>query len=376
LIRTKLLIFTDWFTPAFKAGGPIRSIVNLVDRFKHQHQIYIYTSDRDLHDTVPFENILSDQWIEQDGYTIYYHSPGKMNYARVKTVLKELDPDKIYLNSMFSNMIYPLLAAARSGKVILAPRGMLRPSALAVKPIRKYLYLSLLRSLNIDQYITFHATSEEEKKDIKRIFPQAPKVTISPNLPCAVDDSVKPLHKNSGELNMVFVGRIHPIKNLIFLLQVLRQIKGQLHLDLVVATDDDTYWHECKIAIEELTSSVQVNIHLNHPHHLVKPILESAHLFILPTEGENFGHAIFESLAVGCPVLISDQTPWKDLQSKKAGVDLPINKELFAEAVQQFVDMDDQQWQEHRMGALALATDYEKHINADRAYGNLFQNAE
>ena len=368
MTKTKLLIFTDWFTPAFKAGGPIRSVVNLVDRFKNNLDIYIFTSDRDLNDTAPFENIQTDQWIAIDGYHIYYHSPGKMNHKKVKAVLKELDPDKIYLNSMFSNMIYPLLAAGRSGKVILAPRGMLRPSALALKPIRKFLYLSFLKMMGLEKQICFHATSEEEKKDIKRIFPLANMIRVAINLPIKVMDQLLPMSKSSGELNMVFVGRIHPIKNLLFLLQVLRQIKGQLHLDLVVAADDDTYWHECKIAIEELTSSVQVNIHLNHPHHLVKPILESAHLFILPTEGENFGHAIFESLAVGCPVLISNQTPWKDLQSKKAGVDLPINKEGFAKALQQFMDMGDDEWQEYRQGAHLLALNYQQQLGSESPF--------
>ena len=35
--------------------------------------------------------------------------------------------------------------------------------------------------------------------------------------------------------------------------------------------------------------------------------------FLLPTGGENFGHAIFEALSCGVPALISDRTPWRDL---------------------------------------------------------------
>ena len=38
-------------------------------------------------------------------------------------------------------------------------------------------------------------------------------------------------------------------------------------------------------------------------------------VFLLPTGGENFGHAIFEALSCGVPVLISDQTPWRGLEA-------------------------------------------------------------
>ena len=42
-------------------------------------------------------------------------------------------------------------------------------------------------------------------------------------------------------------------------------------------------------------------------------------LFLLPTRGENFGHVIFESLAAGVPVLVSDRTPWRDLDARGSG---------------------------------------------------------
>jgi glycosyltransferase involved in cell wall biosynthesis len=48
-------------------------------------------------------------------------------------------------------------------------------------------------------------------------------------------------------------------------------------------------------------------------------------LFFLPTRGENFGHAIYEALASGIPVLISDRTPWRNLESLGVGWDLPLN---------------------------------------------------
>ncbi|NBT16058.1 MAG: hypothetical protein EBS95_06885, partial [Chitinophagia bacterium] len=111
----KILIFTDWFAPAYKAGGPVRSIVNMVNLLKKDHAVYVFTKDRDLKDTQPFQNIAQDEWMEADGFRIYHYAPGKMTLAKVRSVVQEIQPDRIYLNSMFSNMFLPMWVAAKKG---------------------------------------------------------------------------------------------------------------------------------------------------------------------------------------------------------------------------------------------------------------------
>jgi glycosyltransferase involved in cell wall biosynthesis len=375
--KTKLLIFCDWYAPAFKAGGPIRSIVNFVERFKDQYDIHVFTSDRDINEKKPFKNILVDQWLERDGYHIWYYTQGTMTYKKVKSVIAEINPDKIYLNSMFSNMIKPMVAAYMSARLIIAPRGMLRRSALVVKPIKKLIYLRLLKLMGLAPYLSFHSTGEDETKDIKRFFPKAKRIVLAPNLPVAVNKNLIQSEKATGKLRMVFVGRLHPIKKLDFLLEALVRAKGDIALDIVATREDADYWRKCKKLIGKMQFKIDINSYIDLPHAKIKPLLEKAHLFVLPTEGENFGHAIFEALAVGCPVLISDQTPWRNLESKKAGIDLPLSDlSGFTKAIQTFVDMGDDEWQEYRNGALTLAQDYENNLEAVSQYKQLFEDVE
>jgi glycosyltransferase involved in cell wall biosynthesis len=47
-------------------------------------------------------------------------------------------------------------------------------------------------------------------------------------------------------------------------------------------------------------------------------------VFVLPTLGENFCHAIAEALAAGVPCLVSDRTPWNDLGRTGAGWSVPL----------------------------------------------------
>jgi len=167
-----------------------------------------------------------------------------MTYKKVKAVIAEINPDKIYLNSMFSNMIKPIMAAYATEKIIIATRGMLRSSALAVKPFKKFLYLWFLRTMGIGKYLNFNSTSEEETKDIKRIFPVAKKIVIAPNLPVSVSEHLTPFEKPSGQLRIIFVGRLHPIKKLDFLLEAIAKVKGDIKLDIIATREDMEY---CKL---------------------------------------------------------------------------------------------------------------------------------
>jgi glycosyltransferase involved in cell wall biosynthesis len=298
-----------------------------------------------------------------------------MTYKKVKSVIKEIDPHRIYLNSMFSNMIKPILAGYQSEKIIVAPRGMLSASALAVKPIRKFLYLWFLRTFGFAKYLHFHATSEKEVKDIHRIFPNAKSISVAENIPGKVEASVSQLIKSPNCIQLVFTGRMHPIKNLHLLLQALQDVKGQIVLSIIATKEDEAYFDKCQKLANKLSKHIQVNWLLDLPHHQIKAQLQSAHFFVLLSEVESFGHAIFEALAVGCPVLISDQTPWENLQDKKVGWDLPIsNLHAITATLQKMVDMDDQEWQSYRNGSLNLAESYVKRLNVDKEYRILFEN--
>lgn len=372
--KPKVLLITDWYAPAFKGGGPIRSILNMVEQLKTSYDFYIYTSDKDFGSVEPLSDITADEWINQSGVHLYYRSR-KMAFRQVKSIIAEINPDRIYLNSMFSNMIIPILVAYASNKIIIAPRGMLNASALAVKPIRKFFYLWFLRTFGFAKYFTFHATSNEEKIVIQRIFPNAKSILVASNIPCATAMSLDPAKKRNGELNMVFVGRMHPIKNLHLLLDALKNLEDKIVLNVIAAKEDEVYFDKCRKLADALPENISINWFLDIEPVVIKQYLVNAQLFTLLSEVESFGHAIFEALAIGCPVLISNNTPWKNLDQQKAGLDLDLsNLNNITTAIQGFVNMDDDEWQSYRKGALDLANAYSESLDVNKLYRPLFEN--
>jgi glycosyltransferase involved in cell wall biosynthesis len=83
-----------------------------------------------------------------------------------------------------------------------------------------------------------------------------------------------------------------------------------------------------------------VSWHGEVPHEQVRPVLAEPDVFFLPTLGENFGHGIFEALAAGVPVLLSDRTPWRDLDAAGVGWVRPLDDhQPFVEAIESLAAM-------------------------------------
>ncbi len=96
-------------------------------------------------------------------------------------------------------------------------------------------------------------------------------------------------------------------------------------------------------------------------------------IMILPTKGENFGHAIYESLSVGTPVIVSPYTPWGRLQDFNAGITVETFKpEDWAKAIQKFIDLNQEEYSVYSKGAYTLAQDYFSKNDFKTQYQNLF----
>ncbi len=377
LQRKKILVFADWYEPAFKAGGPIRSCVNFAAHMKWDYEIYIFTGDRDLGDDRPFAQIENNRWLAQDNLHIYYASPGALNWENILIEIRNISPGYIYLNNMYSKYftVYPLLMKRLGmikGQVVLSPRGMLKSTAVQYKSGKKKLFFQLLKLLRIPGRIVFHATDVTEEADIKNLFGNDITIKQISNFP-PQEKPLQYIHKESGVVKLIFVGRVHPIKNLTFLLRCLQFITGNIILTIVAAIEDEAYWLECREIIKSLPETITVELQQDVPHHQIKQLINERHVFVLPTLGENFGHAIFEALGAGRPVLISDQTPWRNLQQHHAGWDLPlIDEKAFVQVLQEVAGMDDETFQEWSVGAWQYAKNFTDRSDLKEKYKELF----
>ena len=202
---------------------------------------------------------------------------------------------------------------------------------------------------NLVRDIAYQSTSEEESAAIiKYLKADSEKIHFLTNIPSIPEKQYIHELKKSGEGKFVFVSRIHPKKNLISAIEYMKDIKGKVVFDIYGPIEDEEYWKQCNQKIHELPQNITVNYCGLVSHEKVHEIFSLYNAFLFPTFSENYGHVIAEALSVGTAVIISDQTPWSDINEAKAGWAIPLdNREKFVEAIQSVIDQkpDDNQKQ-------------------------------
>jgi glycosyltransferase involved in cell wall biosynthesis len=374
-----ILLFADWFEPGYKAGGPIRSCVHFVHQMKERYLIYVFTTDRDLNDTTPYAGIVADSWQEyHNEVKILYCSPTRLTWQYIRSQINDIKPDFIYLNSMFSRYftIYPLLMARFgniNSKIVLAPRGMLRESAVQFKSAKKKVYLQAFRRLGLHKRVHFHATDKTEENDIQKYFGPAVRLSMVSNFSGMIKDYPGNIVKKENELSIIFIGRLHPVKGLDFLLERVECLIGKVRLTIVGNAEDQDYTALCKKIADKYPSNIEVQFMGEIPNAQLPAIIAEHHIFALPTKGENFGHAIFESLSAGRPVVISDQTPWRNLEEAQAGWDISLQQpEKFTEVMQRVVAFNQAEYNAWSFKAWKFAKDFIQKDDLKNIYNNLF----
>lgn len=352
-MKKKVLIFAPFFTPSVKGGGPIVSITNIVENLAARLDFYIVTSDRDLGDEKSFTNIQKDKWTKVGKANVLYINPKKITTSFYSNFLKTYNFDYFYFNSFFDFRftILPLITIKKSkkikGEIVIAPRGEFSPGALQIKIAKKKLYIKLFTLLKVHRHVNWHATADSEKKDITNVFGKNIKIKIANNLTENYHGLTyqKDIKKDKNEGKFVFLSRVHPKKNLKLAINLLSNIKGDIRFSIYGPIEDKKYWQECESLIVKLPSNVHVEYGGLINHKDVQNTFKNHHFFLFPTYGENYGHVISEALIGGCPVIISDQTPWRDLESVHAGWDISLeNKQKFINTIQKCVNMSQSEY--------------------------------
>jgi glycosyltransferase involved in cell wall biosynthesis len=343
--KPRVAVFVEYYLPGFRAGGPMRSVSALVQQLGHDFDFHVITRDRDEGSGTPYPGFSRGEWKTVGNATVRYLSPDEISTRHLAVAVREIQPQAIYLNSCFAPMSLRVLLARRLGAlknipIVLAPRGELSAGALRLKAVKKRSFLHLAHRTGLYRDVIFHASTEFESADILQAI-HAAKARVARN-PITVDPTTRAASaKTAGSARFVFLSRIARKKNLHLALERLRPLRGSVEFDIYGPVIDETYWRECQTAIGAMPANVTVTYRGPVTHELVQATLSAHHFFLMPTANENFGHAIVEALLAGCPLVTSDQTPWRGLTDRGVGWDLPLAAVgEWQRVLQTCVDMD------------------------------------
>lgn len=357
-----ILVPTPFFPPAYKAGGALKSVANLVAALSDRYEFRVHAYDRDI-DGAP--NGVGDRQAI-GGSTVFFHDPPTVGVRSMHGWMDGVD--LIYLNGFFERAFSLKVAAtrrfhaaARSTPMLIAPRGEVFEEALRLKPVKKAIGMRAIRALGLYADAAWHASNELEvaavRRTAARLGQHEPVVFAASDIAGADASLHDPPERETPRL--VFFSRISRKKNLDFALRLLGEVSTPISLDIIGPREDPGYWRECEAIIASLPPRHQVR-HLGEVEpRAVAATLSAYDLYLLPTISENFGHTIQEALAAGLPALISDQTPWRGLEADGAGWDLPLVEKRFADAVERFAAMPRAERIAMRAAARRLSTRFD-----------------
>jgi len=253
--------------------------------------------------------------------------------------------DVVHLTASYSFPTIPTLISCRlMGKpVVWSPRGGLQKAVLlgsGKNKNQKLIWDFVCNALLISGKSILHTTSNEEKGYSIARLPDARAVVIRNGMttPHTMPERV---YMPKGELRLIFMGRIDPIKGLENLLDALFDLRD-LKISLSIYGSGNNEY------ISQLQGRMRK---LGHPDGLVYfrgqvsgeskvNAFMNADILVLPSLSENFGMVIAEALAYGVPVITSRNTPWQRVEEKRCGLWVENTPQSLAKAIRDAKEMD------------------------------------
>jgi glycosyltransferase involved in cell wall biosynthesis len=304
-----------------EGGGTSQSVTNLCKHLADIDGIRIALVSQSLvgMTTVPVDDTKVDVFIGQSRSRFSARLGLAFRGALCRALGSEL-PTIFHDHGVWrpSNHYVARMATRRSIPLVIHPRGMLEPWALAYRPWKKKIALRLYLRRNLESAALFFATAEQELEQLRRLNLRQP-IAVIPNgvkVPSSSSDNKigVPTVRNA-----VFMSRIHPKKGLINLIDAWACLRPGNWRLLLAGPDEDGHLNTVmrRIKAAELDRVVQYVGVVDGQRK--SAFLEGADLFILPSYSENFGLVIAEALANGVPVITTTATPWQSLERERSG---------------------------------------------------------
>lgn len=374
--KKDILIIMGRYLPGYKDGGPVRSIKNLVDYLGDEYNFKILTCDRDHGDEEAYPNIKVNDWNTVGKAQVYYVPPKGFKFKVIKNLANE--SDLVYCCGCFNDYAINTLLLKRFSQikvpVVVAAMGLFSPMEFRLKYAKKKLFTTVFNLTGMFKKIYWSATSEMEVNEIKQQVRTSDNFFIAEDLPRKIDTSPIIKKKEVGSLKVVWISRIAPKKNLKGAIQILQNVKSNIEFTIYGPKHVPEYWSECEVELNKLPSNIKWCWKGNIKSEKVVETLKDHHVFLFPTLGENYGHVIQEALSAGCPVILSNQTPWVNLEIYGAGYAYSLHeKSKFIDCVEKYANMDSLEFQKNIDTTLKYAIKNSNNKYESTGYKKIFK---
>lgn len=323
-----LIIYRSYF-PSLSHLGPATAIRNLVTNMSDDYDFHILTLNHEFATGAPlFKEPLHR---EAGPHAVVEYVPRGLAGLRILTQRLRENFHAIDIQCAFDPLLaIPALVLCRFGmagnsRIFHTPHGIFMDVIMSAGRLKKALFCRTADLVRLYDKVTHLAGSPGEETDIRRNHVRDQSVRVVSQFVETVPVPDLKRTKPANRLRIAFVGRVTEQKNLLFAIDILKRLKVPATMDVFGAVGDEAYFTACKTAIAGGLGNAEIRFKGGIAKEALFAQLPEYDVLLQPTLGENFGHSIVEALYLGLPVLISDRSPWTDVESQNAGWSLPLS---------------------------------------------------
>ncbi|MGA7654712.1 MAG: glycosyltransferase, partial [Terracidiphilus sp.] len=228
------------------------------------------------------------------------------------------------------------------------PHGVLSPFQRGISIRKKKIYNWLIANRILrDAAVMFYSSSGERAgtADLKLtqlsvVVPDGFSADEFKDLPERGRFRQRFLDGSTGPL-VLFLARLHAVKGLDLLIQAMRLIieeRPDARLAIVGPSDPPSFKRKVQEWIKSAGIEKQTVLTGNADAQMRLEAFADADVYTLPSHSENFGFSVFEAMACGLPVVVSESISYaKIIAGSGAGFALPRTPEAFASAINSLI---------------------------------------
>lgn len=323
-----------------ETGGPVTAVLGLAEaQAAAGHEVCVASSDYGV-TTAPSLGGVEFK-LFPCRYDTWRWAPALRRYLERSVK----DFDVVMVESLWQYPTYAAGKVCREARMpyVVSPNGMLDSWSLSQKAWKKRPYMALLERATLMGANAIHLTSEGELNNSHLNAWRVPKVVIPLGLHKSKyarlpgeGDFRRRYPELAGKQMVLFLGRLHYKKRPDVLIRAFRALCADVPgAHLVLAGRGDGAYVE---SLRKLAASLGIQDRVLFTGILkgeaVREAYRAASVFALPSWQENFGLAVVEAMAAGCPVVVSDHIDLApDIREARAGLVAPPEPEETASAI-------------------------------------------
>jgi glycosyltransferase involved in cell wall biosynthesis len=322
-------------------GGPSRAIVGMTESLADRGvEVHVATTDRDgaARLDVPLDRPVSHNGVVYHYFPTLPSGEWKLSLSLARWLYSNVRAyDLVHVHALFSFSTIPGCRAASASGVpyVVRPLGTLTSASLRFRSWKKKPYYALVERRHLSAAAAIHVTSPQEESAIRSLG-FGSRVRLVP-LGVDASRSQRIVRNAAGRVRFLYLGRLHPIKQLPLLIEsfgdAARALGGGIEL-VIVGGGDTAYRRQLEQMVERASLVSHVRFAGELEHTAAQQLLVDADVFVLPSRTENFGLAAAEGLAAGLPVIVTEDVGLaSDVSRAHAGRVVPSDRRALANAI-------------------------------------------